>query len=463
MKKKLVSVFLFFALSAPGAFSGPVQALPKQQGAVLEPFDKEDRVLILAPHPDDETIGCAGIIQQALSAGACVRVVYLTNGDHNEFAFIVYEKRVILLKGGFISMGLLRHKEAIEAMKLLGLPENNLIFLGYPDFGTFTIFSRHWQGKKPYMSLLTRIRAVPYKENLSFGAPYTGESILEDLKEVLLRYRPNKIFVSHPADVNGDHKALYLFLEVALQDLVRQIQPPRVYPYLIHYVGWPLPRYYHPLLELAPPRQFLGSGIEWLRPDLTIEQSEKKHKATLCYKSQTYSAAFYLLSFSRRNELFGDYPEIELGKELPLEEQVRLFLGPLGIFFKAATDEGSVGDRGRVTYSIADNSLMVRIEKKEKLSRRFSVMLYLFGSSHKTPFARMPKICIITRHKSIRAFSAGKPIDPQGISVDLGRNTFILKVPLEILGYPDLILTSLRAYAGSLPASAIGFRRIEVK
>ena len=49
----------------------------------------EDRVLILAPHPDDETIGTAGVLQQAKKAGAQVKVVCFTNGDANELAFIV--------------------------------------------------------------------------------------------------------------------------------------------------------------------------------------------------------------------------------------------------------------------------------------------------------------------------------------------------------------------------------------
>ena len=123
----------------------------------MEPIKKNDRILILAPHPDDESIGCAGLIQHALKAGAEVRVVYLTNGDHNEFAFIVYEKRLTFRKGEFIHMGLVRHLEAIKAMNLLGLNEDKLVFLGYPDFGTFTIFSKYWQTQKPFRSFLTRI------------------------------------------------------------------------------------------------------------------------------------------------------------------------------------------------------------------------------------------------------------------------------------------------------------------
>jgi LmbE family N-acetylglucosaminyl deacetylase len=94
----------------------------------LNPFDKNERILILAPHPDDESIACAGIIQKALEAGAQVRVVYLTNGDHNELAFIVYEKRITLRQGEFVHLGKLRQQESIKAMKFLGLSEKDLCF-----------------------------------------------------------------------------------------------------------------------------------------------------------------------------------------------------------------------------------------------------------------------------------------------------------------------------------------------
>ena len=36
--------------------------------------------LIIAPHPDDETIGCSGLIQQLISKGQRVDVIYMTGG-----------------------------------------------------------------------------------------------------------------------------------------------------------------------------------------------------------------------------------------------------------------------------------------------------------------------------------------------------------------------------------------------
>ena len=121
--------------------------------------------------------------------------------------------------GEFVHMGNVRQQEAVRAMQFLGLSEDDLVFLGYPDFGTFNIFSQYWQVKKPFRDRLTRISSVPYKNAPSYGAVYCGESILSDLKKQILDYQPDKIFVSHPADVNVDHKSLYLFLQVALSDL----------------------------------------------------------------------------------------------------------------------------------------------------------------------------------------------------------------------------------------------------
>src|SRR5215475_14791440 len=42
---------------------------------------RPDSIVVFAPHPDDEVIGCAGIIMQALARGERVKVVTITSGD----------------------------------------------------------------------------------------------------------------------------------------------------------------------------------------------------------------------------------------------------------------------------------------------------------------------------------------------------------------------------------------------
>ena len=469
MSKRASFILLILVLGLSLSLTDSI-ALTQTQGIkTIEPIRKDDRILILAPHPDDETIACAGIIQQAVKTGAKVRVAYLTNGDHNEIAFIVYEKRLTLKQSEFIHMGEVRRREATKAMKLLGLNEGDLIFLGYPDFGTFTIFSQFWQATRPFKSFLTRISSVPYKENLSFGAPYNGDSILSDIERVLLEYKPNKIFVSHPADTNVDHRSLYLFLQVALRDLNKELPEPSVYPYLIHSVGWPLPRRYHPELSLMPPKQFSDSQINWLESILSPEQLDKKHQAILCYKSQTESSAFYLLSFARKNELFGDYPEVTLSRQMSLKEKAVSFFGFSDMYDDSDIDalmglDQLVETKGQVSYAVVDDFLLIRVEKTKELSKKFNAIFYLFGHSYKTPFADMPKIRIITKNNKFKVFNARSMIKhPEGVSLDLDSKVLIIKVPLQLLGNPDFILSSIKAHRGILPIDASGFRKLEIQ
>ena len=463
LSKKIILPFLVIYLAA-GTGTGWAQDIGK-----IEAFKKSDRILILAPHPDDEAVACAGLIQQAKKAGSEVGVVYLTNGDNNELSFIVYEKRLTFRKSEFIHMGQVRSQEAVKAMKLLGLDKGKLIFLGYPDFGTFSIFSRYWQVKKPFKSMFTRVSSVPYKNDLSFGTPYVGESILKDLEKIILGYKPTKIFVSHPADINVDHRALYLFLQISLRDLSNKIHRPKVYAYLVHAVGWPEPRHYHPELSLAPPKSFADSQINWSKLDLTPEEVEAKHRAILCYKSQTESSAFYLLAFARTNELFGDYPEVELNKQVSLQERAPAFFGFSKMFANSNSAKGVLANdsliqgRGEVGYAIADNCLLIRVAKDKELIRRFNLILHIFGFSDKTRFASMPKIRIVTRHEKFKVYDGKRRINPEGIRLNLSPDDLVLRIPLTILGNPDFILTSVRAYAGELRPAATGFRRIVIK
>ena len=447
----------------------PQQPLAFQE---IEPFSKKDTVLVLAPHPDDEAIACAGIIQKALSAGAKVYIAYLTNGDHNQVAFIVYEKRLTIKKGEFLHMGKVRKLEAVKAMKLLGIPEENLIFLGYPDIGTFAIFRQYWQTDRPYRSLLTRVTKVPYKDDLSFAAPYVGESILSDLKTVLLRYKPNKIFVSHPADTNGDHKAGYLFLQIALRDLRADIPAPAVYPYLVHCVGWPLPRHYHPELNLAPPKKFAKSGMSWLQVPLSQAELEKKHQAILCYKSQTESSAFYLLSFARRNELLSDLPEIPLKRQVSVSGREPEFSGFSALFRdtletvyeEGRTTEEDISDsEGRAGFAIVDNNLVVRIEKNKEVRSRLRFILYLFGYNNRLAFPKMPKLRIIVKNGKFKIFDGPKIIHPEGVVLEASPDRVTIRIPLSVLGGPDFVLASVRAYGGMVPVDATAFRRLTIQ
>jgi len=466
MVKKSLFIILFLTVACSGyAYSGQPTLTHYRY---LEYFNSDDRILILAPHPDDEGIGCAGIIQEALQRGAGVKVVYLTSGDYNQLSLIIYKKRPPLLRGEYISLGETRMKESIRAMQMLGVDKKNLIFLGYPDFGTFTILSQYWQVGHGYESILTRISAVPYKDAFSPGSPYRGESILGDLEKIILDYQPTKIFVSHPADTNGDHKALFLFLEIALADLKGVITEPKVYPYLIHWAGWPLPRHYHPKLELIPPKEFIHSSVAWRKFVLSSRERDRKYKMILSYPSQTSSSAFYLLSFARTNELFGGYEDINIRKRLSLENRTgrlgKLFnmLGYLGLSNTANTYD-IIDGQGMVSYEAIDDYFVIRIKKGKNMKARFGAMCYLFGYSYRKPFKDMPKIYIVVLGEKVKLFDKQKIMRINPVSVDLSAEEIMLKIPLETLGDPDFILASVKAYGGVSPVDVAAFRKIFIR
>jgi LmbE family N-acetylglucosaminyl deacetylase len=155
-------------------------------------LDANDRVLVLAPHPDDEVLGCGGIIQQAVAMGVPVYIAFLTYGDFYEYSFIVYEKRPVLTARGVEGMGEIRHDEAVAADSVLGVPSDNLSFLGYPDFGTLEMFQAAWGDSPPVRGKLSRATTVPYANAVRPGAPYKGQEVLTDLTALIRRFRPTK-------------------------------------------------------------------------------------------------------------------------------------------------------------------------------------------------------------------------------------------------------------------------------
>src|SRR5580700_8463005 len=60
----------------------------------LQHPDSSTRLMVFAPHCDDETLGCAGLIQQTMAAGGHVETVIITNGDGNPAA-VERQERVL--------------------------------------------------------------------------------------------------------------------------------------------------------------------------------------------------------------------------------------------------------------------------------------------------------------------------------------------------------------------------------
>lgn len=259
------------------------------------------RILVIAPHPDDEVLATGGVIQEHLRKGHIVTVLLMTCGDGQR-------RGLLLPPRHFLRLGERRYRESLEALQLLGVPEKRVIALGYPDRGLFSLCV---DGQVPYTSRYTKVCAVPYEWAYSPGAPYTRESVLHDLTRVLEGERPDVLYLPHPKDRHSDHHATYLLAHTVLSsdslqgnsELRARNCKTELRYYLIHYGVWPLPAGKHPQRRLLPPKA-LRDGAAWLEHELRPDQIEKKHHAIRCYRSQTQYIEDHLLSFVRRNELF---------------------------------------------------------------------------------------------------------------------------------------------------------------
>ena len=238
-----------------------------------------DRIAIIAPHPDDEALGTGGLIQQAVAAGAQVRVIYLTNGDHNQIAFKLYSGLLFMNGKRYQQFGEKRMTEAVAAMSVLGLRYDQLRFLGYPDWGLLHIWRDYWEDEQAFRSDATRTNAVPYPKGYSYKHPYKPESILTDLKSVLKEFRPTIVITTHPCDTNPDHRAASNFARLALLELgdKKEIPAPQLYFFVIHFGDWPKPYHYHPEIEMTVPTRLRDEG-NWFTLPLTPEQTAKNTK-----------------------------------------------------------------------------------------------------------------------------------------------------------------------------------------
>lgn len=144
-----------------------------------------DRVLVFAPHPDDESIASGGLLQIARSAGAAVRVVVLTDGDNNPWPQRWVEKRWRIGTIERARWGARRRDEARAAMRILGIDESDASFLGLPDLGLTDLL----------------MRADP--------------QVIESLRGHIDAFRPTLLVLPALSDRHPDHSATYILSHLA--------------------------------------------------------------------------------------------------------------------------------------------------------------------------------------------------------------------------------------------------------
>jgi len=195
-----------------------VAAVKPAAGEALGPYD----LLVIAPHSDDEAIGCTGVILRAVAKGERVGVVVVTAGDGFPKAAAAASNKPVeaLMARDFLDLAALRQRHTLAAMPELGVAAADVLFLGYPDGGLTAIYGA--TDDRPYRQPYTGktetygIVASDYHSRLHGGpAPYRKASVVDDLTEIIRDGRPRAIYVTNEVDTHPDHAALFWFVRDA--------------------------------------------------------------------------------------------------------------------------------------------------------------------------------------------------------------------------------------------------------
>jgi LmbE family N-acetylglucosaminyl deacetylase len=196
---------------------GPVAA-QKSAPKELPPLD----VLVVAPHPDDEALGCGGVILQALDKKQRVGVVLVTNGDGHLRAAAVVAKTAEdkLGPADFVRLAGVRQQHSVGALGRIGVRAEDLMALGYPDTGLKTLYEAKTETpyRQPFTGKIeTYGPVIRDYHTLTHGrpAPYLKSSVLSDLVEIIKARKPKAIYVTNEADTHPDHKTTFWFVRDA--------------------------------------------------------------------------------------------------------------------------------------------------------------------------------------------------------------------------------------------------------
>ncbi len=155
------------------------ELLPLCSWAEMLPIGITD-VAVVAPHPDDETLGCGGAIAALSQQGLTVKVLVVSDGT---------QSHPNSQKFSAVALQTLREQETLAAMKILGLSPQDVVFLRLPD------------------------GAVPGEGHPNF------KTATERCCEVLVDWSPQVIFAPWRADPHPDHRATSQLVRAAMPTL----------------------------------------------------------------------------------------------------------------------------------------------------------------------------------------------------------------------------------------------------
>ncbi len=268
-----------------------------------------ERVLVVAPHPDDDILAVGSSIVAFREEGIPVVVVFLTSGDANLAGKRLITMNPFSIPSQFRALGSRRQKEAVVGLGRLGVDAKNAVFLNYPDRGLQELLAGHWFAIDPFRSPYTGRSAKYSGAAFNPRSPYCGEELLRDLEEIIWTFRPTVVYLPHPQDAHEDHRAGYTFVRMAIEELemmeTGEFVTPTLRCYLVHsYVNpWPTPSRIRDLLPLAPLDSHLQLG-SWETVQLAAHAIDAKYRALRAHASQWWTCGAFLRRFVCSNELY---------------------------------------------------------------------------------------------------------------------------------------------------------------
>lgn len=146
--------------------------------ALLDPADlTAERILVVAPHPDDESLGCGGLIATLGALGRSVHTLFVTEGGASHRNSPTWPR-------GRLSAE--REREAAEALARLGLEDQPRTFLRLPD------------------------AAMPGLETEA------GQAALAAVRSLLAAFRPDLVLLPWRRDPHCDHRDAWRMVSEAL-------------------------------------------------------------------------------------------------------------------------------------------------------------------------------------------------------------------------------------------------------
>ena len=166
-----------------------------------EQFFHGRSVMFIVPHEDDEINMAGATIYGAIQEGLDVYVVFLTNGDY-EYTFDV------------------RRNETYQMAKEIGLPQENIIFLGFGDFigheiiqNKSGIINSHANHDKTYgLDFASLV--------MNEAQPYSWSGIIQSLIDVILHFEPDTI-IATDYDTHVDHRLCTLTVANAIEWIIK--------------------------------------------------------------------------------------------------------------------------------------------------------------------------------------------------------------------------------------------------